>query len=113
MTVIYVATVWAGGSALCHVVITTSMFFYLLKVKISSTAKRTSSLITRLIKLTVKTGLIWADVNMVALILFLSSRSTPPVHRAVCHNQQTVLELRGRGAQLSLPNHWRTQYGGC
>ncbi|TCD63230.1 hypothetical protein EIP91_005815 [Steccherinum ochraceum] len=74
--VVWINSAWAGTSALCHVIITFSTFWYLLRLKSSSKMKRTSTLITRLIKLTVETGFICAAVNMLALLLFLVRQDT-------------------------------------
>ena len=68
--------VWAGGTALCHIIITCSIFHYLWQVKKTSNARRTSTLVTRLIKLTIETGSLCAAVNVLSLFLFICSRTT-------------------------------------
>ena len=68
--------VCAGISAVCHVLITGTIFHYLWRVKKNSMTRRSTTLITRLIKLTVETGLICAAANLMALILFVSSPRT-------------------------------------
>ncbi|THH30601.1 hypothetical protein EUX98_g3577 [Antrodiella citrinella] len=52
------------------------MLYYLIKAKSTSSARRTTSLLTRLITFTLETGLLCAVVNVISFILFLSSRST-------------------------------------
>ena len=57
-------------------IITLSIWCYLRWVKNGAMAKRTTTLITRIIKLTVETGFLCAAVNTVAIILFLSDKTT-------------------------------------
>lgn len=68
--------VWLGGSALCDTIITCCMFYYLHQARKRSPVKRTTAVITHLIKLTVETGLVCATLAVVALILFVASRHT-------------------------------------
>ncbi|KAH8078748.1 hypothetical protein BXZ70DRAFT_658967 [Cristinia sonorae] len=68
--------VWAGAAALGEIVITCSMFYYLRKAKKDSHMKRTTTLLTHLIKLSVETGFICAAVALGGLILFVASPTT-------------------------------------
>jgi len=68
--------VWTGGSALCDIIITCSMFYYLRTARKASRVKRTNSLLTRLLKLTVETGFICAAAASMGLILFIASPKT-------------------------------------
>jgi len=63
--------VWLGGTALCDVIITISMIYFLRKARLSNGVKRTSTLLTRLIKLTFETGLVCSTFAIVDLTLFL------------------------------------------
>ncbi|TCD59917.1 hypothetical protein EIP91_011193 [Steccherinum ochraceum] len=72
----YTGVLWLGMTALCDLVITCSMSYYLYKAKNLSTVERTSVLLTRLIKLTVETGFITAACAILELVLFVASRDT-------------------------------------
>ncbi|KAH8105087.1 hypothetical protein BXZ70DRAFT_1004623 [Cristinia sonorae] len=63
--------VWAGASALGEIVITCSMFYYLRKAKQATYVKRTTTLLTHVIKLTVETGFICAAVALSGLVVFI------------------------------------------
>jgi len=67
---------WVASSVLCDLAITCSMFYYLWQAKKSTTIQRTTSLITRLIRLTVETGLIVTTISLVTSILFVTSPKT-------------------------------------
>ncbi|KAH8088904.1 hypothetical protein BXZ70DRAFT_498932 [Cristinia sonorae] len=68
------------------------MFYYLWRTKRVSFSKRTSTVLTRLIKLTVETGFITALFTMVELILFVVMRNT------------TMLPWGYQQAQLEYPS---------
>ncbi|KAH8105086.1 hypothetical protein BXZ70DRAFT_919322 [Cristinia sonorae] len=70
------AIVWAGAAALAEIVITCSMFYYLREAKKESHVKRTTTLLTYLIKLSIETGFICAAVALAGLILFITSPTT-------------------------------------
>jgi len=63
--------VWLGGTALCDIVITVSMVWFLQQARSRSGVKSTSTLLTRLIKLTFETGMACASLAIVDLTLFL------------------------------------------
>jgi len=68
--------VWLAGSTLCDVMITSSMFFYLRRAKNAVLVKKTNTLLTRLIALTVETGLISSAVQITALVTFVVADHT-------------------------------------
>ncbi|KAH8088900.1 hypothetical protein BXZ70DRAFT_498790 [Cristinia sonorae] len=68
--------VWTGAAALDEILITCSMFYYLRKAKKDSRTKRTISLLSHLIKLSVETGFVCAAVTIGGLILFVASPTT-------------------------------------
>ncbi|KAH8088926.1 hypothetical protein BXZ70DRAFT_500389 [Cristinia sonorae] len=74
--VFWAAILWAGSNALCHIIITWSMFYYLLQAKKRIAMKQTGSLLTRLIRLTLETGFLCAAINLLALVLFVASQKT-------------------------------------
>ncbi|THH29898.1 hypothetical protein EUX98_g4286 [Antrodiella citrinella] len=63
--------VWLGGTALCDIIITTSMVFFLQQARRNSGVKSTANLLTRLTKLTFETGMACASFAIVDLTLFL------------------------------------------
>ncbi|CAE6438264.1 hypothetical protein ACGC1H_007007 [Rhizoctonia solani] len=63
------ATVWLGGSALCDFIITISMVTFLARA--STGFSQTDSVITKLIRMTVETGLVTTTAATVELILYL------------------------------------------
>ncbi|KAH8088918.1 hypothetical protein BXZ70DRAFT_910031 [Cristinia sonorae] len=63
---------WIGCAALGEAIITGSMFYYLHKARRSSRVKQTTNLLTRLIALTIETGLISATVDVTGLALFIA-----------------------------------------
>ncbi|PBK86536.1 hypothetical protein ARMGADRAFT_1017234 [Armillaria gallica] len=64
--------IWRGGSALCDIVIAICMTYYLMR---SNTGfRRTHIMVTKLIRLTVETGLVTAIGAILALILFFAFR---------------------------------------
>ena len=67
---------WLSLAALCDTTITCSMVFYLWIARKSTAIEETTTLLTRLIKLTVETGFVCTAVNMVSLIFLLKSRAT-------------------------------------
>ena len=69
--------VWVGGSAVGDIIITFSMMYYLMLAKrrtarYSTHFKRTTTLLTRLIMLSVETGLSCAAVATAGLVLFVA-----------------------------------------
>jgi len=66
----------SSGSALTDVAITCCMFYYLRKAKNASMITRTTTMLTRLIRLTIESGLITAAVASVNVILFAASQDT-------------------------------------
>ncbi|THH32213.1 hypothetical protein EUX98_g1998 [Antrodiella citrinella] len=71
-----VFVVWLAMSCACDVMITGSMFFYLQRAKKAILVKKTSNLLTRLIALTVETGLLSCTVQLTALICFVVADQT-------------------------------------
>lgn len=63
------ATIWLGGSALCDFIITISMVTFLARA--STGFSQTDSVITKLIRMTVETGLVTTTVAITELILYL------------------------------------------
>ncbi|TCD65364.1 hypothetical protein EIP91_002762 [Steccherinum ochraceum] len=63
--------VWLGGTALCDVLITCSMIYFLRNARSKNGVKRTTTLLTRLIKLTFETGMVCSTFAIVDLSLFL------------------------------------------
>lgn len=63
------ATIWLGGSALCDFIITISMVTFLARA--STGFSQTDSVITKLIRMTVETGLVTTTAAITELILFL------------------------------------------
>ena len=64
--------VWSGGSAICDIIIASSMLYYLRKTRKSVRGRASIALITRLLKLTVETGLLCAVVMTSALVMFVT-----------------------------------------
>ncbi|KAH8088911.1 hypothetical protein BXZ70DRAFT_499155 [Cristinia sonorae] len=71
-----VAIAWLSTTTLCDVIITISMFYFLWQAKRSSLSKRTSTVLTRLIKLTIETGFLTALFTIIELVLFVVRRDT-------------------------------------
>lgn len=67
---------WLSLCALCDTTITCCMVFYLWTARKSTTMEKTTTILTRLIKLTVETGFICTTINLVSLIFLLRSRNT-------------------------------------
>ncbi|KAF8514946.1 hypothetical protein BU17DRAFT_94035 [Hysterangium stoloniferum] len=65
-----ITSAWLGGAALCDVIIAISMIYYLLKSRTGF--HKTDMLLTRLVRVTVETGLICATFAILDLVLFLS-----------------------------------------
>jgi len=64
--------IWRGGSALCDIVIAICMTYYLMR---SNTGfRRTQIMVTKLIRLTVETGLVTAIGAILNLVLFFAFR---------------------------------------
>ncbi|KAH8102927.1 hypothetical protein BXZ70DRAFT_1057387 [Cristinia sonorae] len=63
--------VWLGGTALCDVLITVSMIYFLRRARNDNGVKRTTTLLTRLIKLTFETGMVCSTFAIIDLSLFL------------------------------------------
>ncbi|CAE6499484.1 unnamed protein product [Rhizoctonia solani] len=63
------ATIWLGGSALCDFIITISMVTFLARA--STGFSQTDSVITKLIRMTVETGLVTTTAAITDLILYL------------------------------------------
>jgi hypothetical protein len=62
--------VWLGGTALCDIVITVSMTYYLWRVKIG--ARDSYNVIIRLISMTVETGFLCAITATIELVMFVA-----------------------------------------
>ncbi|THH27147.1 hypothetical protein EUX98_g7048 [Antrodiella citrinella] len=71
-----VFTIWLSLSSICDLMITCSMFFYLRRAKNAALLKTTSSLLTRLIVLTVETGLISCAAQIAALVCHIAADNT-------------------------------------
>ncbi|TCD61562.1 hypothetical protein EIP91_008253 [Steccherinum ochraceum] len=71
-----VFVVWLGTTAFCDLIITLSISYYLYKARRSLASRRTSIIVTRLIKLTIETGFVTAASAIVEAILFVVSRNT-------------------------------------
>ncbi|KAF9483256.1 hypothetical protein BDN70DRAFT_990574 [Pholiota conissans] len=63
--------VWGGASSFCDVVIAVCMCYYLRKKK--GFASNTHALVSRLVKMTIETGVLTASVSIVSLILCYSA----------------------------------------
>ncbi|TFK31424.1 hypothetical protein BDQ12DRAFT_740025 [Crucibulum laeve] len=64
--------IWLAGSAVCDVIIAISMIYYLSRR--DTGFKRTHTIITRIIRLTVETGSTTATVAVIDVVLFLAFR---------------------------------------
>ncbi|TCD63226.1 hypothetical protein EIP91_005811 [Steccherinum ochraceum] len=64
--------IWAFSSLACDVAVTGSMFYYLWRAKQLSSRKQTASLLTRLINLTVETGVIYTTATILDCVLFIA-----------------------------------------
>ncbi|KAJ3879846.1 hypothetical protein F5051DRAFT_325022, partial [Lentinula edodes] len=64
--------IWLGGAALADLVIALSMLYLLYSAKRNTTFKETERMISRLIRLTVETGVVTATSAIMELILFQS-----------------------------------------
>ncbi|PBK86488.1 hypothetical protein ARMGADRAFT_529128 [Armillaria gallica] len=64
--------IWCGGSALCDIVIAICMTYYLMRSKTGF--RRTQIMVTKLIRLTVESGLMTAVGTLLNLILFFAFR---------------------------------------
>jgi len=67
-------TVWLGGTALCDIIIATSMVYLLSKSRTG--LKRTDTMINMLMKLVLETGLATAAIAVIELSLFLRFKHT-------------------------------------
>ncbi|KAF8588253.1 hypothetical protein K439DRAFT_1406554 [Ramaria rubella] len=67
-------TVWLGGSAACDMLIASCMVYFCQKSHTSYNTT-TDRLLSRLVRLTVQTGMLTASVAIVDLVLFLSFRN--------------------------------------
>ncbi|TCD70886.1 hypothetical protein EIP91_001194 [Steccherinum ochraceum] len=77
ITIIYrLCIVWLGGAALCDSIITCCLFYYLYRAMKACSFRRTTTPLTRVIKLTVETGFICAAIGIASLILFVVSTHT-------------------------------------
>ncbi|THH31585.1 hypothetical protein EUX98_g2623 [Antrodiella citrinella] len=65
--------VWLGGTAICDIIIATSMMYYLYKSKTGF--KQTAALISKFIRVTVETGLVCATFAILDLSLFLAFKT--------------------------------------
>jgi len=63
-------SVWLGGSAACDIFIAASMLFFLLRAKTATMHKQTEKMLTRLVRLTIETGVATAATATVDLTLF-------------------------------------------
>ncbi|KAH8077735.1 hypothetical protein BXZ70DRAFT_1012875 [Cristinia sonorae] len=64
-----VGNVWLGLMALCDIIITCSIFFYLWKAKKLNMNGRTNTILSRLMRLTIETGFLTSTFSILALIL--------------------------------------------
>ncbi|KAK0454308.1 hypothetical protein EV421DRAFT_409871 [Armillaria borealis] len=64
--------IWRGGSALCDIIIAICMTYYLMRSKTGF--RRTQIMVTKLIRLTVESGLVTAIGALLNLILFFAFR---------------------------------------
>ncbi|KAG1905156.1 uncharacterized protein F5891DRAFT_944525, partial [Suillus fuscotomentosus] len=62
--------VWLGGTALCDIIICCAMFYFLSKSRTGFRA--TDSLLNKLIRITIETGMLTAIIAIIELILFLT-----------------------------------------
>ena len=67
---------WVSASISCDSVITCAMFYHLWKAKQVTRVRRTTNVLSRLISLTVETGLACTAISIAALLTFLLSRNT-------------------------------------
>ena len=67
---------WTSIGSACDALIVFSMFWYLWKAKKASFAKRTSSVVTRLITITAETSLVCLAGNILGLAFFLGWEGT-------------------------------------
>ncbi|TCD59916.1 hypothetical protein EIP91_011192 [Steccherinum ochraceum] len=70
------AILWLSTTALCDILITLSMSYYLYKAKKTSSVRRTTVMLTRLITYTIETGLLTAAFSIVEAVLFVTSTDT-------------------------------------
>ncbi|KAF9021324.1 hypothetical protein BDZ89DRAFT_1042846 [Hymenopellis radicata] len=66
--------VWLGGSLLCDVIITASMFYVLSTARAKDNFYRTNTLLTRLIYMTIQTGLLTSFIASAELVLLVAWR---------------------------------------
>ncbi|KAF9026931.1 hypothetical protein BDZ89DRAFT_826923 [Hymenopellis radicata] len=66
--------VWIGGALLCDLIITLSMFYLLFSARAKTNFNRTNTLLTRLIFLSVQTGLLTSVVAAIELVLLVAWR---------------------------------------
>ncbi|KAH8078738.1 hypothetical protein BXZ70DRAFT_901863, partial [Cristinia sonorae] len=64
-------SVWLGGTALCDIIITVSMLYYLHRAK--SEYKATTTVLTKIVNITVQTGLICAAFAILDLTFFIAT----------------------------------------
>ena len=109
--------IWLGGTALCDIIIAASMLYYLHKTKTSF--KRTATLLSRVVSVTVETGLICATFAILALVFFVTFKEityhlTPSITLsklysnsllAVCHLSNSTYIIS------SLTANWSTSVG--
>ncbi|TCD63231.1 hypothetical protein EIP91_005816 [Steccherinum ochraceum] len=67
--------IWSASSALCNLVITASMVYYLLRAR-KMTFRSTTSILTRLLIFTLETSILCAVVSVAALVCFIVSPAT-------------------------------------
>ncbi|KAH8088935.1 hypothetical protein BXZ70DRAFT_1042224 [Cristinia sonorae] len=65
---------WITSTALCDIIITASMFYFLWEAKKSSFSRPTTTVLTRLIKVTIETGFLSAFFTILELVLFVTER---------------------------------------
>ncbi|KAH8088937.1 hypothetical protein BXZ70DRAFT_1011445 [Cristinia sonorae] len=71
-----VFAVFLSTSTICDILITSSMMYYLQQARRSTIARRTDSLITHLLKVTVETGFICSAVSVAAMACFFAADNT-------------------------------------
>jgi len=67
---------WTVANILCDAIITCSMLYYLWRAKQSTTIRPTASLITRIIRLTIETGLAVTVTSIVSFVTFMGFPET-------------------------------------
>ncbi|KAF9053834.1 hypothetical protein BDZ89DRAFT_1056388 [Hymenopellis radicata] len=67
-------TVWLGGTAICDILISTSMMFYYLKRDLSNSGSRSANTAVNIVRIVIETALLCSVLAVLQLALYLAYR---------------------------------------